>query len=250
MEHLAGDPTRGVGADPRAVTMRAIIAATRRGKLAVGLLALVACDPAARLESRSTGSVLSGEPMPTSTSDVTALADQLQQDAARGVPPFGAASVRRARELGSAATPMLRDRIAERGPDLLLALEALRGADPAGYDVMPAPERAAAYVAALAASTYFNAWGQAGRSLTDTSRALIALGPDAVKALTPLLDDLRAAPSSGSQDATLSQMNGNRVCDYAWVLINEVHGTEYAYAPSPADRDREIAATRATLPAP
>jgi hypothetical protein len=144
----------------------------------------------------------------------------------------------------------LTPRLQPGGSDALLALEALRVADPAAYAALAARDRAAIYVAALQHSVYFNAWGQPGMALSDTAHALIALGEPAVAALAPLLDDQRAAPSSGSQDATLSHANGNRVCDYAWVLISEVKLADYAYSASPAERDRDIAALRASIKRP
>jgi hypothetical protein len=189
--------------------------------------------------------------MTTPTSpDLLALATSLQQDAARDIPPFGADSVKLARRLGPAATAMLAQKVQARGADAFLALEALRVADPAGYAARPAAERAAVYAAALQRNAFFNSWGQPGMSLTETARAFAALGEDAVAVLAPLLADTRDAPSSGSQDATLSRMNGNRVCDYAWVLISEARGADYMYSPSPADRDREIAAMRASATGP
>jgi len=191
-----------------------------------------------------------GTPMTTTSPDLSALDQSLQQDASRGIPPFGANSVKLAQRLGPAATAMLVQKLQARGADAFLALEALRVADPAGYAALPAAERAAVYAAALQHGVYFNSWGQPGMSLTDTAHAFAALGNDAVAVLVPLLADTRAAPSSGSQDATLSRANGNRVCDYAWVLINDARGMDYAYSPSPADRDREIAAMRASLTRP
>ncbi|HEU4733662.1 MAG TPA: hypothetical protein VFT22_37465 [Kofleriaceae bacterium] len=188
-----------------------------------------------------------GTPMTTTSPDLSALASRLAEDVAHDIPPFGANSVKLARGLGPAATAMLAGKVAARGGDAFLALEALRAADPAGYAAVPAADRAAVYAAALQRSAFFNSWGQPGMSLTDTSHAFAQLGDAAVAVLTPLLDDQRAAPSSGSQDATLARMNGNRVCDYAWVLISEARGADYAYAASPAERDREIAAMRAAL---
>lgn len=188
--------------------------------------------------------------MTTTSPDLSALAGSLQQDAARGTPPFGAESIKLARRIGTAATATLVQKVQARGADAFLALEALRAADPAGYAALPAAERAAVYAAALQHSVYFNSWGQPGMSLTDTAHAFAALGNDAVAVLAPLLADTRDAPSSGSQDATLSRANGNRVCDYAWVLIHEARGLDYAYVPAPADRDREIAAMRASLTRP
>jgi hypothetical protein len=191
-----------------------------------------------------------GTPMTTPSPELAALATSLQQDAARDVPPFGAASVQQARALGAKASPLLVERVRGRGGEALLALEALRGADPAGYAALPAAERAAVYASALQHSTYFNAWGQPGGELTETAHAFAALGDAAVAVLAPLLDDPRPAPSSGSQDATLSQRNGNRVCDYAWVLISEARHARYAYLTAPGERDQDIAALRAQLRAP
>jgi hypothetical protein len=159
-----------------------------------------------------------------------------------GMPPEGSDSVARARTLGSAATPQLTDEIRGGGVHALLAIEALRAADPSAYGAMPAAQRAAIYADALSASRTFNAWGLPGFSLTDTARAVIALGPDAVGALRPLLADERPAPLFGSQDATTSAAYGNRVRDYAFVLIAEILGVAYEYDESPAARDAQIAA--------
>jgi hypothetical protein len=189
-------------------------------------------------------------PMTTTSPDLAALETSLQQDAAHDIPPFGADSLKLARKIGTAASAMLAQHVRAQGSDALLALEALRVADPSGYAALPAAERAQIYGAALQHNVFFNSWGQPGGSLTDTAYAFAALGGAAVVVLAPLLDDRRMAPSSGSQDATLSQMNGNRVCDYAWVLISEARHADYAYLTSPVDRDQDIAAMRASLHKP
>ena len=188
--------------------------------------------------------------MTTTNPDLAALATSLQQDAARDIPPFGAESVSQARKLGPSATTLLVQHVQARGSDAFLALEALRVADPAGYARLPAAERAQVYASALQHNAFFNSWGQPGASLSETAHAFAALGDPAVAVLTPLLEDKRAAPSSGSQDATLSRMNGNRICDYAWVLISEARRASYAYLTSPADRDQDIAAMRVALHKP
>ncbi len=221
--------------------------------VAAAVAALAACNPAPRQEAPRPGAdataPIGANTMPRTTPDLAALADQLLDDAARDrLPtPAGAASVRNATELGERAVPLLRQRIEALGPDLLFALEALRLAQPDAYAALPASRRAAAYATALARSTYFNAWGQPGMQLTDTAHAVAALGADAVTAMAPLLDDRRAAPAHGSQDATLSRMNGNRVCDFAWVLILEARGEAYGYPTAPAERDTAIASLRASL---
>ena len=167
------------------------------------------------------------------------LAALLAQESAMGMPPESADSVKRARR--SAAKPSRSCARRSRGPGALLALEGIRAADPAAYEALPAPERAEVYARSLASAQIFNAWGLPGFSLSDTARAVIALGEPAVAALRPLLADERPAPLFGSQDATTATAYGNRVRDYAFVLIAEILGVEYTYDESPAERDRQIA---------
>jgi len=181
-------------------------------------------------------------PTVSDSPELAQLASQLDQDAANGAPPAGAASVRQSVALGQKATPLLRARATSKGPSALLALEALRGADPAAYAALPASERAAIYVEALRSSVYFNAWGAPGLRISDTAQALVALGEPAAAALRPLLGDQRPAPLSGSNSATYSSTYGNRVCDYAWVFLSEIDKRPYRFDPDPAERDKQIAA--------
>jgi hypothetical protein len=179
--------------------------------------------------------------------ELSTLRTQLQEDAAQAVPPFGANSLKLARQLGRQATNLLRGEIEARGDTAFLALEALREADQAGYNSLPARERAAVYVDALKKSVFYNSWGLPGYRFTATTDALIALGEEAIRALKPLLSDCRTAPLSGSEDATTSTIYGNRLCDYAWVLISEIMGRPYLYSRNLAERDRAIGALRQEL---
>jgi hypothetical protein len=165
----------------------------------------------------------------------------LTEDARREVPPFGAESIRMARELGPAAIEVVKPRVLAQDDTALLALEALRAASREAYDLLPSELRARTYASALARNAFYNTWGLPGFQLSDTAEALIALGKDALPALRPLLRDQREAPLSGSKDATTSRMYANRVCDYAWVLISEILGRPYEYALDPAARDQSIA---------
>ncbi len=170
------------------------------------------------------------------------LAVQLREDTARSVPPFGADSIKIARDLGSEATSFLLQEVKDRGSTAFLALEALREADPVAYNALSVRERAEVYADALKSSIFYNAWGLPGYQLTQTAYALINLGDDAVQALEPLLRDQRPAPLSGSQEATTSSMYGNRICDYAMVFISEIKHWPYVYSQDPTERDRATAA--------
>lgn len=165
---------------------------------------------------------------------------QLQQDAAKAVPAFGAESVRLARSLGGAATDLLLEQIRARGETAFLALEALRVSDQAAYAALPASERAEIYAATLRTNVFYNTWGLPGYQLTETTRAFLALKDDAIALLLPLLSDQRPAYLAGSRDATASAMYKNRVCDYAWVFICEIRQQPYTYSQDPEERDRSI----------
>lgn len=171
---------------------------------------------------------------------------QLQQDAAQGMPAFGAESVRLARSLGNAATDLLLEQIHARGDTAFLALEALRVSDPPAYAAIPGVERAEIYAATLRTNIFYNTWGVPGYHLTETTRAFLDLKDDAIAQLLPLLADQRPAPLSGSQDATTSTMYQNRVCDYAWVFICEIRQLPYAYSRDPKEPDRSIEELRRT----
>jgi hypothetical protein len=175
------------------------------------------------------------------------LQKQLREDAAQEVPPFAADSVRLARQMGAAASGPLLEQIKAQGKTSFLALEALREADPDAYRSLSGSLRAGIYGEALRAAGFYNAWGVPGYQLTDTARAFIALGEDAVAVLKPLLDDEREAPLSGSQSATTSRMYGNRVCDYAWVFISEIRHQPYNYSRDAAERNRAIEKLRQSL---
>lgn len=176
------------------------------------------------------------------------LESQLQQDAERQVPPFGAESVRMASRLGPVATSLLLGHVEATESTAFLALEALREADPEAFNGLPARKRAEIYASNLQNdSNFYNAWGVPGYLLTETAHALIDLGDEAVPTLEPLLNDRRPAPLSGSQDATTSSMYGNRVRDYAWVLISEIKDLPYTYSQDPAERDQSIEALQQEL---
>ena len=171
---------------------------------------------------------------------ISELIIHLQEEAAHEMPPFGAESIKIAHRLGSDATSFLLEQLETGGWTAFLALEALRESDTVSYSSIPARKRVGIYVEVLRHSIFYNAWGLPGYQFTNTAYALISLGEEAFAALKPLLDDQRPAPLSGSQDATTSAMYGNRICDYAWVLICEIRGQSYTYFCSAAERDREI----------
>ncbi|HBB87626.1 MAG TPA: hypothetical protein DC047_08440 [Blastocatellia bacterium] len=175
------------------------------------------------------------------------LQEQLHEDVAQAVPPFAADSITLARKMGSAAAPVLLEQINPQGEASFLALEALREAAPEVFHSLPSRLCADIYAEALRTGDFYNTWGVPGHQLTDTANAFIGLGETAVAVLRPLLDDKRDAPLSGSHEATTSKIYGNRLCDYAWVLISEIMGRPYVYSQDPAERDQAIQALRDEL---
>jgi hypothetical protein len=175
------------------------------------------------------------------------LRELLQEDTRRDVPPFASESIKLARQMAEAAVNPLLEQINGQGKTRLLALEALRKAVPDVYHSLPARKRAEIYAEALRTASFLNTWGVPGYQLTDTAKALIDIGEEAVAVLRPLLECQQKAPLSGSQAATTSAIYGNRLCDYAWVLISEIKRRPYVYSKDPAARDQAIQALRQEL---
>ncbi len=69
----------------------------------------------------------------------------------------------------------------------------------------------------------------------------------AVKYLTPLLDDRARMVTSGSKEATLGNIYGYRRCDFAYRYVCLLRGLEPSFAPTPAERDKEIDRLKAVL---
>jgi hypothetical protein len=83
----------------------------------------------------------------------------------------------------------------------------------------------------------------------EAGRALLELGPDAVAALRPELDDMNAGQLEGSEEATLTHVYGLRRADFAYRYLARILGREPEFDPDPAVRDRHIAALRDELDA-
>ena len=109
-------------------------------------------------------------------------------------------------------------------------------------------EGAAYYLYRLANDTCYNAWGlhcygEDGRMHSGLGRDALAAGADLTAGLVELLDDTREAPIEGSEDATIADYYGWRVCDFAAILLVEgegLDGEEELRSVSPADRDKFI----------
>ena len=109
-------------------------------------------------------------------------------------------------------------------------------------------EGAAYYLYRLAHDVCYNEWGlhcygEHGFLTSGLGREVLASDADLVGGLVELLDDTREAPIEGSEDATIADMYGWRVCDFAAILLVEgegLEGEEELRAMSPATRDRLI----------
>ena len=145
---------------------------------------------------------------------------------------------------GSAVVPDLVAAITARTYDYYLILEAVRAIDHPAYDALCVDVRIGIYVDALRHARWLNDWGLPGFAAGEAQRALVELGPRAVAALIPLLDDQRPALVLGSQETTLGREYGNRICDYALVLIAAVRQQEFTYPRQASERDRMIAEIR------
>ena len=170
--------------------------------------------------------------------DVPRLAQELAAESEKGIEPFNSLSfaemVRRGGSVAVALAPLINK------PDRssLFGLLALRQIGPAQYKQLPPQLRVSILVDALKSSKNFNTWGMPHLSWTESAKAIIEEGQAAQRPLTELLTDKREAPSWGYEQYAEYQRYKYRVCDYAWALLNEIHGQKTQIPEDPATRDR------------
>lgn len=129
-------------------------------------------------------------------------------------------------------------------------LFALRRLAPAAYERLPNETKARVLADALAHQTYLNDWGYldpGGSHDGEAAQALLALGADALPALTPLLDDDSPAMLFGSEAATLSSSYQYRRKDFAYRYIARIVGLPASFNADPAQRDQEIEHLKAQI---
>jgi len=137
--------------------------------------------------------------------------------------------------------PALRELADANGPRALTALRVLARLAP--EERFSDAARAILYVTALEAEDHFARWGvlsPKGFLPGVYGSELLACGKPAVPFLRKLLSDRRRAlvPGSGFEEANRRQ--GDRVCDYAWVLLSSILGRPTDYPADPEQRDPRI----------
>jgi len=146
------------------------------------------------------------------------------------------------RRLSPAHEIPLREIADANGP---LALMALRVLDRLPSKEVFTPEaRAHIYAAALGRETNFTRWGVVGPTgfLPGVYGAeLLSLKDAATGPLRPLLVDRRRAPiRAGRAEEAANRLQGDRVCDYAWIFLATIHDRPLAYFTDSARRDEAI----------
>src|SRR5262245_30971901 len=129
----------------------------------------------------------------------------------------------------------------------LLAAEVLFRKDPDFPPPAAGASLAELYARALRATTVGNEWGLPGRFDGALAQHVRRLGPAAAGPLEPLLDDDRAVPYAGSEEATEGGRMHIRVKDLAASLVAPLRDLPWRPARDPAVRDAEIDALKARL---
>ena len=146
------------------------------------------------------------------------------------------------RRLSAVHVPVLRATADANGPQALMALRVLERLAP--EESFSVAARAHIYAAALARERSFARWGAIGPAgfLPGVYGAeLLKLGAAATVPLRRLLTDRRRAPiRAGRAEEAANRLQGDRVCDYAWVFLATIHDRPIAYFTDPHDRDEAI----------
>lgn len=137
--------------------------------------------------------------------------------------------------------PILRKIADSNGEHALMALRVLAKRAP-GERFTP-DAKAILYWTVFQRDDRFNRWGVISKSgfLPGVyGHELLALGPAAAAYLQKSLRDTRRAPVFGVEEERTGRIQGDRVCDYAWIFLATIFDRPLAYHEDPRLRDPQI----------
>lgn len=137
--------------------------------------------------------------------------------------------------------PVLRAIADSNGEHALVALRVLAKRAPS--ETFKPEAKAILYWTVFERDALFNRWGMITKSgfLPGVyGQEVLSLGPAVAPYFQRSLRDRRRADVFGTEDARTSRLQGDRVCDYAWVLLATIFDRPLAYHADPRLRDPQI----------
>jgi hypothetical protein len=137
--------------------------------------------------------------------------------------------------------PFLREIADANGEHALTALRVLAKRAPS--ERFSPSAKAILYWSVFQRETTFNRWGVISKSgfLPGVyGHELLSIGAPAAPYFQKSLRDTRRAPVMGLEEERTNRIQGDRVCDYAWVLLATMFDRPLAYHEDPRLRDPQI----------
>lgn len=137
--------------------------------------------------------------------------------------------------------PVLREIADSNGEHALMALRVLAMRAPA--ETFSPAAKAIIYWTVFQRDDRYNRWGVISKSGFVPGiygHELLALGAAAAPYLQKSLRDARRAPVLGGEEERNSRIQGDRVCDFAWVFLATIFNRPLAYHEDPRLRDPQI----------
>lgn len=144
--------------------------------------------------------------------------------------------------LDRTSVPILREIADANGEQALMAYRVLRRLAP--QESFSDGARAILYASVFGRETNFTRWGTLSKSgllPAVYGDEALELGTEIVPHFRKSLQDRRRAPVVGGPDEErANRTQGDRVCDYAWVMLAKVLRRPVDYVPDPERRDYQI----------
>ena len=121
---------------------------------------------------------------------------------------------------------------------------------PDTYKTIASRQKGEILSSALLEVTFLNDWGYLDPAEPfddESAKALLETGQACIDRLIPMLEDGRAAPLFGSEEATVSRLYMFRRKDFTFRYISLIIGQAPGFAADPAIRDKDIAALKGRL---
>lgn len=168
------------------------------------------------------------------------LIKKLEEESAELVPMLQSRIYLEIIAIGDSIVPFLVASVKDTTVKHYLSLMAIAEMDQKALLQIPVETRLKIYTDTLQKGGPHNDWGLAGEYLSGASLDLVRIGEKAIPSLIPFLDDTTAAGIWGSEEATINQQYQNRVCDFAYYLIQQIIRRDEPYFKTPEERDIAI----------
>ena len=172
--------------------------------------------------------------------NIESLIEKLQEEAKKHPSILQSQTYPEIIEMGNTIIDPLTTSVDDVSTKHYLSLMAILEISPSNLQDIPEERRIEIWMQALQQGGHHNDWGIPGRYLAGGALDLERLGEKTIPHLLPLLEDTTPSAIWGSKEVMISQHYQNRMCDFAFFLIQHILKMDIEYSEKVQERDIAI----------